>query len=306
MDFFNKYLLVSSTGDLPVTQRPLKCRYCARATTEVTFRQRTHLLPELLGKNSCIIHDECDACNGYFARFEKDLATFLLPYRSMLGLRGKKKAPKFRSRPMAGAMNTEMEVGHSEGSGVQMTIRTPSDLVIDHRESTGTITFRMPPFIPLNVYKALLKVGLGLAPAAEIEKHRDSFDWLVGKRGELTFEPRVFFHRLSRHYFSEPSATLYKARKLVIDQTELPEYSLVVCAANVVLQLFLPFTDELMVLHDGRRTLSLNIFPGFAWDGLQQGSRGRISIFDLSIPSPVELDIEIPFEFDSIETTVES
>jgi|JI10StandDraft_1071094.scaffolds.fasta_scaffold143042_5 hypothetical protein len=301
-DFFKKYELLRSTADLIATKpKDRVCRYCQLNRPEVRFRQTPHLVPELLGRNEHLAYDECDSCNGLFSRYEKDLSTFLLAYRAMVGIRGKRGFPQFHSRQIPGIGHSRLEAGHDPGTGLQITVRTPSDFVVNHEERTGKVKFRVPQFIPLHVYKALLKIGLGLLPPKHIEAHRNSFDWLMGKQVELPLSPLVLITPIYRRYFKVPSAHLFRAKELVVADTEYPECTLVVEAANVVIQIFLPFTADLISVHQQHRTLALAAYPGFARDELVPGSCWELKLHDLSVNNPVTYDVVRDFAFDSID-----
>lgn len=301
IDFFKKYVLLSSTDDLVITKpKERVCRYCQRTRPEVRFRQRPHLVPELLGRNEHWVYDECDSCNGKFSRYEKDLSTMLLPYRAMIGVRGKRGFPQFHSRQIPGADSSRLEAGHDPETGLQFTVRTPSDFVVNREERTGKVKFRVPQFIPLHVYKALLKIGLGLLPPEHVEAHRNSFDWLIGKQKELSFSPLLLVTPIYRRSFYAPSAHLFRAIDLAVGDTEYPECTLVVEAANVVVQVFLPFTADLLSIHQQHRTIALAAYPGFARDELVPGTSWELKIHDLNGNKPITYNVVMDFAFDSI------
>ena len=300
--FFDAYDLCASTAD-PLSPRGMgqRCHFCDRSYPEVTFRQRTHLLPELLGRNECLRHDECDACNRKYGVIEKDLSTFLLPYRTMLGSKGKRGIPKFHSRSYENTQGPALVAEHSSGQGLQLTVRHPDACVIDAVERTGTVTFHVPQFTPLKVYRALVKIGLGMLPSSEIAAHRHVLEWLGGRLEYVPFSADAFLHELRQRYWTSPCAYLYRAKALEYGGTELPEYALVVCTSNVVLQIFMPFTVAQWSDHDPARTLSYIPFPGFAWDKFLTGSRREIKVYDLSVDKVVTYDLPISFTFDALE-----
>jgi len=302
--FFALYELVRCTDELgPTNYRTAVCRFCARSRTDpgVTFHQRTHLLPELLGKNDCLLVDECDTCNKRSSPFEKDLSTFLLPYRTMLGIKGKKGVPKFHSRTDEHGDSSALKAVYMPGEGLQLTVREPNACVIEPESRTMQLTFNVPSFTPLNVYRSLVKIGLGLMPPSEVTHHQHVFDWLAGRQKNVPYTTQVFVHELRHRYWPVPCAYLYKAKALVHEGAELPEYALVVCSANVVLQIFMPFTNAQWTAHVPGRTLSLTLFPGFAWDKLPSGSCREIKVYDLGVNEVVNYNLPVSFTFDTVD-----
>ncbi len=74
------------------------CRYCSRGKPAVSFKKDAHAVPHLLGNRSIFAHYECDSCNEQFSvSLEDHLGKLLLPVRAVLGIRGKKGVPSFKT-----------------------------------------------------------------------------------------------------------------------------------------------------------------------------------------------------------------
>jgi hypothetical protein len=305
LDFWKKYELVSSSKTYNSTKTKSKiCRYCDRTENETAFAQDTHLLPELIGENDILTFDECDLCNKQFSDYESSFSIFIRPYITLLGVKGKKKIPTFQSRTIDRNEETRTTLKHREGNQKELHIQTLDDYTINPDNKTFDIVFRKPPFIPLKVYKSILKIGLSLLPTELDKFNRQSFEWLTDRTDYLNFIPYAFISTLKRKKFGSPSADLYRAKKLFRGKEEFPEHILVLCFANQIVQIFLPFSDELKKVHNGKRNLSLNLFPGFAYDKLETPQTIEIKTYNLGVSTPVTENHKISFSYDSAEINI--
>jgi hypothetical protein len=302
LDFWKKYELISSSNNYPSSLTKEKvCRFCGKSDKGTTFNQDTHLLPELLGKNRILTFDECDKCNAVFGDYESSLSIFIRPHITLLGIKGKKKIPTFQSRTVNRNEKTRTVLKHAEANRKELILTDSNDYKINKEDKTFDIIFRKPPFVPLKIYKALLKIGLSILPT-HFDKHNSkSFEWLTNRRANLAFLNYAFMTSLTRSYFSKPYADLYRAKKLFAGKLEFPEYSLVLCFANQVIQIFLPFSDELEEVHSAKRTLDVNLFPAFAYEKFEIPRTIEIKTYNLGISTSVSEDYRVSFSYDSAE-----
>lgn len=307
LDFWKKYELVcSSKNFLAQATKSEVCRYCKRTNKEVTFNQDTHLLPELLGENEILTYDECDKCNKLFSKFESNFSIFVRPYITLLGVKGKKKVPKFQSRTVDRDEETRTVLRHTDGNRKELHIRMLDDYTINSETKTFDIVFRKPPFVPLKVYKTLLKVGLSLLPPKFDKANEQSFAWLTDRQEHLEFIPYAFITTLKRASFANPSADLYRAKRIVNGKWEYPEHILILCFANQVIQIFLPFSDELKKVHNGKRKLSLNLLPAFAFDKIKTAQTVEIKTYNLGVATSVTENHQISFSYQDAEINIPS
>lgn len=302
-EYFRKRyeLLSSSAGFKPNPVKSLVCRYCKKSEPETSFKQVTHLLPELLGQNNLHTYDECDKCNALFSSYESNLAIYIRPYITLLGIRGKNKVPAFQSRSINRDENSRTTLQHAEDNRKELIINNIDDYKINKEDKTFEILFRKPPFRPVSIYKALLKIGLSLLPVEFDKYNKRAFDLLLGKDTGLPFIRNAFITTLKRSYFKHPYADLYKARKLVDGNKEFPEYILILCFANQVIQIFLPFSEELLNVSSGKRTLEVNLYPAFAMDKNHFPDEIRFNVIDLGIDDTVTEDHRMMFSYQNAE-----
>ncbi|MES2138894.1 MAG: hypothetical protein V4511_04260 [Bacteroidota bacterium] len=306
LHFWKKYELVSSSKTfVPIKVKSNFCRYCGKSDKETTFRQDTHLLPELIGENDILTYDECDICNNLFSDYESSFSTFIRPYITLLGVKGKRKVPAFQSRTVNRNEDTRTTLLHREENTKELHIQTLDDYRINIDTKTVDLVFRKPPYIPLKVYKSLLKIGLSLLPQEFDNFNSQSFAWLVNKQDDLNFISHAFISTLKKKYFKEPSADLYRAKKIFDEENEYPEHILILYFANQVIQIFLPFSHELKNVHNPqKRNLEINIFPGVAYDKLGETNSFQIKFYDLAISNPIREDHTISLSYGSVETNI--
>jgi len=302
LGFFNKYELAGNSNNFRILkEKATVCRFCGRNSSQVTFKEETHLLPELLGVNDIVTFDECDECNNFFSGYESNLSTFIRPYITLTGTVGKNGVPNFQSRSENRDENTRTNLVHVSNTNKQLILTSTEDYEVDKENKKVKITFRLPPFVPLNVYKALVKIGLSLMPKEYDHFNKGTFDWLLNKNSVSNFINYGFHLTLKKARFKAPFAELYRAKSFVVGVEEFPEHTLILGFANQVFQIFLPFSDELKDVHDNSRTLSVDIFPLMMFDKKISQNEYEIKYMNLGIDYSLKYNHQIYFSFDSIE-----
>lgn len=66
-----KYTFVDGNKDFKV------CRFCGKTQDDVTFNNRSHVVPKLLGNFLVVSNFECDVCNSYFSKYETELEKYI-------------------------------------------------------------------------------------------------------------------------------------------------------------------------------------------------------------------------------------
>lgn len=263
LDFFDKYKLIGSL-DLYKPLVPIRCRFCGENSSDL-FKNRSHLIPELLGENNFIASDECDNCNTFFSKYESQLAIFARPFLTLTNVKTKSKTPTFQSRTdFENQVRTTIKI--DKQTNQRQVFANSNDIVIDKENGLYQLTLRNPGFKPIAIYRAFSKIILGLMPIELINENSDFYEWLLEKK-ELYEIPHGFQTKLTTKYFKRPSAMLYQAKQLIIDKKEYPEFIGVICFANTVIQFYLPISERLLNKHLPENGMELCIFPAFAHDG---------------------------------------
>jgi len=301
--FWKTYSLLNSSSFMKGQEQPKAnvCRYCKKDATQTSFTDATHLMPELLGANKIYTYDECDACNHLFSKYESHLSTFIRPFMTLLGIETKRGVPWFQSRSIDRDPLTVTSLKHQPDGRRALEVGPDDDLEIDVDNNIMSILFRHPPFIPLHIYKALVKIGMSLLPADFDVHSQGTFDWLVNDNVDLGFISYGFMTTLTQSYVQVPSAELYRANSLRNKKEEFPEYTLILRFANQVFQIFLPFTDELKAVHVSKRNLAIELLPPMVYDRWRGGAHYQIKPFAFGIDHSITPDQRLYFKFNSIE-----
>ncbi len=184
--FYEKYdvLELLGTGDNRYSRKALKkrsirvCRFCNRDCSRTTFKNDSHLVSRFIGNTDLFSDFECDECNNKFGQFEKDLSYFIGISRSITGLNGERKAPSFVASRLSAKSRSFI--------GQNILILSKKDLneensEEDRRAGKTTITYTKPPYIPSNVYKALVKAALSILSEDEVGKnYSKGIEYLMG------------------------------------------------------------------------------------------------------------------------------
>ncbi len=305
LDFWNKYESVGTTNYYnSIPNKSSTCRYCRKSNLEVTFNQETHLLPELLGQNECLTFDECDQCNKLFSKYESHLSKIIRPYLTLLAVRGKKKIPVFQSRSVDRNENTRTVLQIGLDNKRELLIHDRDDYQIDEVNKTLRIAFRKEQYRPIFIYKSLLKIGLGLLPKKFDELNQKSFEWLTNRNNEINYSPIAYITTLKRTFFNKPFGELYRAKKISSNKEEFPEHTLVLGFANQVIQIFLPFSEELLSVNNGQRNLVFTVFPAFHFDKLETPSTIEIKQYDLGIDEMVSENQNVQFSYQGVDYNI--
>lgn len=146
------------------------CRFCGRNAPEVTFRQVAHALPNCIGNNILFGYNECDQCNNKFGRLlETHFANFMHLDHTILGVRGKKGFPKYKMD------NALIE---TTGSFIDWKDTPLENIVQAPEDGMVHITQKMPGYIPVALYKSLVKMALTIIPEIELIHLQRTLEWI--------------------------------------------------------------------------------------------------------------------------------
>ncbi|MBW8683521.1 HNH endonuclease [Chitinophaga rhizophila] len=217
------------------------CRFCNKSYPEVTFKKIAHMLPELMGNKNFISEFECDSCNSYFSKYETDLASFLGITRTLNLMKGKNSIPKFKNP------DKKLEISFSED---RKNLQVISDglenkhWVIDEKKKTITFLATKSSYIPLNIFKILLKIGFSfLREQEDIANLQSLNNFLLNEELNHNFsnnpQLRVFIHFLAGKGVKEPLVIQFKKRNDAMIQN-CPTLGFIIYFSNYVFQFFMP------------------------------------------------------------------
>ena len=142
-NYFFVHLETPSQEEYIPTNQPFVCRFCGKTKPETTFKKKAHAIPESLGNKFLKSKNECDICNTKFGHeFEDHLAKFLLPYRALMGINGKKGVVTYKD------LKTRFK-------NLENIINIKSDIEafrIDEQNHKAYLDINQQSYIPINVY----------------------------------------------------------------------------------------------------------------------------------------------------------
>ncbi|WP_243999711.1 HNH endonuclease [Methylobacterium sp. J-088] len=252
-----------------------QCRFCRKTAPEVKFKNIAHAIPEALGNNTIFTRYECDDCNQLFGNtIENDFGNWFLPRKVFAGLRGKNKYPTFKSRDKKSRIDWSdqgMHVDHQEDSDF---------FVVDEINKTLQFDMDVPSYVPSNVWKTFIKMGISLV---EDEKYRyfgDAVAWLMG-----SLRPEEIVRTLPIQSYTMPGPS--RASSIIVsmlyrnnDYLKLPYAMLVVHYGMQSFQINIPSaTKDFAVEIDG---LEMPILPLFSAEEVKKYGIPQLKELDLS------------------------
>ena len=313
--FLEKYEQISSTEDFRgkfIHAEIKTCKFCGLNSSQVSFKNIPHVIPELFGKNNFTSNEECDHCNAKFGIFETDLSNFISPYLTLTSQKTKRKIPQFQSRKDAGKNSTTIK--NVDGRLNMNFGANLEDFKYDYQNNLVDFRFKKKKFIPINVYKGLVHVALSLCPEQEIRHFQDTIDWILERESNdsrlLDVPLFAFRTRFSNKKFNHPSAHLFRRKNEADRNKYAPKLSLVIYSGMLVFQIFLPGCSETRNFEKGSYHLELDIFPAFLLDLNLPENFKEVTIkmnqlpvvqYDLNFDQMVEEDELLTGKYSSID-----
>jgi len=246
--FVNAYHVetVISTA-MPIMQLKSKdervCRFCKSGPNGALFKNKAHLLPELLGNHTLFSDSECDACNKHFGKYENDLAYSLGMLRAFVGTIGKEKVPVFKSPGEIITARPEYLYG-SKTAKISRKDVTDKSIKLDAEKGLVEISYIKNPYRPLYVYKSLLKIALAIMPEESLKAYQKTIYYLLLRdRDELNPKSAlVLCQYLPFHYATkQPSCILFRKND---PEANLPTHVFSLNFEHITYQFPLPLNTE--------------------------------------------------------------
>lgn len=157
-----------------------RCRFCGKTEPEVKFSKKAHAIPEFLGNKKFVLKSECDNCNEFFGKnLENNLSNYLGICRTILMLNGKNGIPEFKTKDkkerVKGIKNQELQ------GLIAIKQENKNFMQIDEQNKVLTFNTEREPYIPISVYKCLVKIALSLLPDSELKYFNQTIKWIRNK-----------------------------------------------------------------------------------------------------------------------------
>lgn len=239
-----QYMLSGKTKETLGSQVKRKCKFCNKDENSTSFHQIAHTVPELLGNTRLISFFECDSCNSkIFSKYESDLANFLQLYRGVRGSRGKRgkigltKGCKMEynseTKTHKILMTSNFRKSKRKRIGVDMNlINDRVDILVRNNAK----------YIPINVYRAILKPSLSILNKDMLESYDDYIKLLFSDDISLVCQESYDIYTIVLNKpTTTPKMTLYKKSSL---SSSVPSLLVSIEALQFVFNIFLYAKDE--------------------------------------------------------------
>jgi len=272
LSFLDNYDFYRSSNDLAQKYRrdPSEkvCRFCGKAYPETTFITIPHIVPELFGRNTVTSNEECDVCNQLFQPHETDTATMVQHYLTMLNIKTKKGVPGFQSRKKPREYATTFRI--VDGQRKIHFDKNLYDFEIDELKKTFTVFFRTKNFRPYSVYRTFLKMAIAVLSANDLRMNPHYIQFLNSSEPIINGMQNYFAWRYVQKtkIYTQPSISLFKAKELVINENQYPEFVAILYFANVVWQMFLPISKKNIEKYTLGQGLTFLHYPSFMLENM--------------------------------------
>ena len=155
------------------------CRYCGRSGPEVKFKRLAHAIPDQVGNDWLFDHEECDSCN-------RDFAKWTHPWRTLGRIKGKKGVPSIKSNDQtfridATVASTPAETGAGTVRHSLKILMGANDARHELNEADRTVklTLDRPAYVPMGVFKCLVKMAIAIMPSEEAQRCAHLKNWIL-------------------------------------------------------------------------------------------------------------------------------
>ncbi|MFS2049368.1 HNH endonuclease [Variovorax sp. Varisp41] len=218
-----------------------RCRYCGDTSPDVTFSTKAHAFPEQIGNKALIDLNECDRCNKHFSKWvEDDFGKWTLPMRSLGRVNGKG-IPTFQSSDKA----FRVEAQDAKNLKIRLAKDDPRH-VLDMESNTVTLKLERQPYVPMGVFKCLVKMALAVMPQEEALACEHLKKWILQE--SHTFESYPYRPlNIYTQFLPGPLPNDRFQYCLLRRRAQYPEFPFMIFVlqfSNLVLQIILPMHKE--------------------------------------------------------------
>lgn len=252
------------------------CRFCGMSADKTTFKNKPHIISRLFGNNNGTSDYECDKCNSHFSKFETNTADFLGINRTIYSL-GKETVPTYKAPD--GSIEAREKTMFDQ-QVVEISAKMPG--FINAVDSTGKIEmeFVSNSYIPLMVYKSLLKIALTILPDDLFKKYRLANLFLM--------------HDLNSDHFAHHAKNIFKCKlggevpvpyAIVFSKKSqdpyLPTHIFQLYYQESCIQFHIPYNSDDEQLEEGQ-SMQLTMCPPLMITNALLDGRSDYEILDLS------------------------
>jgi len=250
LEFYNNYegTTLQFSPDKREERPPVKgrvCRFCKQSFPKVRFKKWAHIIPELLGNKNLVSFDECDECNSIFSKYEVQLARFMGLDRTLFQTNAKKGVPKFNTVENGFTANVTDDLGLT--NIVELVDNSGEHFKINQDTGNTEIRYQKASYIPIKVYKAMLKIAINLLPKNELIHYHSVIKMILTDKFDNILAQCAVVRKYSFDEHFNVHAYLFKNR----GNRGLPSHIFQLVFENTSFQFFIPFSDLDLHLYNG-------------------------------------------------------
>lgn len=212
------------------------CRFCARKMPETTFKNVAHTIPLALGNRVYFSNYECDDCNHFFGEeIEPHLVGWLGVLNAIYGVKGRTGILNFKLN------NGMVSYDKEDDQPVIKCKNINKGNLINNRDGSYTIyQHSIEKYIPVKVYKALVKIALGFIPEDKMHLFKYTINWLMDRKEDIDKKlPKVACCLYQQGDNQQPEIILYLRKK---NQGNAPYAVASLMMCGIRLLYIIPFT----------------------------------------------------------------
>lgn len=207
----DKYFLQEGHSNTILKDSEKRCRFCGRTMPIVTFKQDAHAVAEMFGNRKIFSEYECDSCNEKFSVFEGELAEYTHLYRGLRGVKGKKKPTKI-DRGVTSAFDFK---NRNFSFSLEESDRKTKEFNVFRSANSCLFTY-VSKYIPISVYKALLKFALCVLDEKTFNKYKNYCDFLnTTDFNAISPESLNIYTIVLKEPISSPTIRVYKNESIL-------------------------------------------------------------------------------------------
>lgn len=218
-----------------VKDSSLKCRFCGKKNNQTTFKNDSHAFPKFIGNKFVLSEFECDLCNEKFSRvLENEFANFMKLLHTLNSVKGKNGIPTYKKD----GIRIEMEgSSHLDIKGIKHSSVS---------EKGVFCKLKTDEFIPIAIYKSLVKMALSTVNESELSKFSKAFEWLQDEsHSNVLFHtdnlPLILTQNKSDWQKFNLSGSLYRRKT---DNSNFPTYMFKLYYSLFSFQIYIPFCSD--------------------------------------------------------------
>jgi len=212
----------------------LRCRFCGDSNQK-NFKNDSHTFSRFIGSQFVLSEFECDLCNEKFSRtLENEFANFMKLFHTLNSVKGKKRIPTYKKD---GIRIEKKGDNHLDLRGIK-----------DSSVSEKGVFCKLETddFIPVAVYKSLVKMALSMVSESELNKFSKTFAWLQDENhSNEVFHADdfslIFTQNKSDSQKFNLAVELYRKKS---DNSDIPTYIFKLYYNLFSFQIYIPFCSD--------------------------------------------------------------